>query len=181
MYFQNITLKFDLKHMQIKSTIHLLITGGTLDKQYQASTGELFFPGTHLPILLKEANSTLAIECTVLMQKDSLNMTDEDRAQICQACIDSPQKAIVITHGTDTMVDTALVLQQQADLTSKTVILTGAMRPFMLGNSDASFNLGAALMAAQLADPGVYIVMNGQIFNADNVQKNRQLGQFKPL
>jgi len=167
--------------MQIQSPIHLIITGGTLDKQYQASTGELFFPNTHLPVILQEANSTLAIESSVLMQKDSLEMTDEDRALIGQACIDSPHQAIVITHGTDTMVETALALQQQADLTHKTVILTGAMRPFMLGNSDASFNLGAALMAAQLVDSGVYIVMNGQIFSANSVQKDRLLGQFIPL
>lgn len=167
--------------MQTKPTIHLLITGGTLDKQYQATTGELFFPYTHLPLILQEANSTLAIESTVLMQKDSLEMTKEDRALICQTCIDSPQQSIVITHGTDTMVETALTLLKRTDLKGKTVILTGAMRPFMLGNSDASFNLGAALMAAQLANPGVYIAMNGQIFNANNVQKDRQLGQFKPL
>ncbi len=161
--------------------IQLFVTGGTLDKQYQATTGELMFPATHVPIMLQEANTTLAIETTVLMQKDSLELTDDDRELICQACIDTPQQTIVITHGTDTMVNTALVLNQHPNLKHKTIVLTGAMRPFMLGHSDANFNLGSALMAVQLASSGVYIVMNGRLFSANQVQKNRQLGLFTEL
>ncbi len=161
--------------------IQLFVTGGTLDKQYQTTTGELMFPATHLPLMLQEANTTLAIKTTVLMQKDSLELTDADRERICQACIDTPQHTIVITHGTDTMVNTALVLNQHPKLKHKTIVLTGAMRPFMLSHSDASFNLGAALMAVQLANSGVYIVMNGRLFSANQVQKNRQLGLFTEL
>ncbi|HIE40339.1 MAG TPA: asparaginase [Thiomicrorhabdus sp.] len=161
--------------------IQLFVTGGTLDKQYQTTTGKLMFPATHLPIMLQEANATLTIETTVLMQKDSLELTDDDREQICQACLDTPQQNIVITHGTDTMVNTALALNQHPNLKHKTIVLTGAMRPFMLGHSDANFNLGSALMAVQLASPGVYIAMNGRLFSANQVQKNRQLGLFTEL
>ncbi len=158
--------------------IQLLVTGGTLDKQYQETSGELVFPETHLPRMLQEANTTLAIETVVLMQKDSLEITPEERGVIRKACCDSVSNHIVITHGTDTMVETALVLAQDTALQHKTIVLTGAMRPFMLGQSDASFNLGTALMAVQLAQPGVYIAMNGQLFLAAQVQKNRQLGLF---
>jgi L-asparaginase len=161
--------------------IQLFITGGTIDKQYQETSGELIFPNTHLPIMLQEANITLAIKTTVLMQKDSLEITEDERVKICQACIHTPQQKIVITHGTDTMVNTALALHKCDELQDKTIILTGAMRPFMLGHSDANFNLGSALMAVQLAHSGVYIAMNGQLFSANQVQKNRQLGLFTEL
>lgn len=171
----------NLKTQNSLPPIQLFITGGTLDKQYQETTGELIFPNTHLPIMLQEANATLAIETTVLMQKDSLEITKDERIQICQACIDTSQQKIVITHGTDTMVNTATVLSQYPELNNKTIILTGAMRPFMLGHSDASFNLGSALMAVQLASSGIYITMNGQLFQANQVQKNRQLGLFTEL
>ncbi len=162
--------------------IQLFITGGTIDKQYQTTTGELNFPATHLPQLLQEANSTLEIDIQVLMQKDSLEMAELDRALINQACSNSKSQKIVITHGTDTMVETALSLLKEAinnKSSNKTIVLTGAMRPFMLQHSDASFNMGAALMAVQLAPAGVYICMNGQLFNATQVQKDRQQGIFK--
>ena len=171
-------------HLKVQNSpppIQLFITGGTLDKQYQETSGELIFPVTHIPIMLQEANATLAIETTVLMQKDSLEITEEDRELICQACIDSSQQKIVITHGTDTMVNTALALNTLPDLKHKTIVLTGAMRPFMLGHSDASFNIGSALMAVQLASVGVYIAMNGRLFSANQVQKNRQLGLFTEI
>ncbi len=164
--------------------IQLFITGGTIDKQYQATTGALNFPATHLPQLLKEANSTLDIQTQVLMQKDSLEMTNLDRKLINQACLDSKCRGIVITHGTDTMVETALMLLAHftdEHLDRKTIVLTGAMRPFMLQHSDASFNIGAALMAVQLAPAGVYICMNGQLFNAGEVKKDKQQGLFNTL
>jgi L-asparaginase len=170
--------------MPFSQTIQLFITGGTIDKQYQATTGELNFPATHLPQLLQESNMTLDIETRVLMQKDSLEMTEFDREQIDQACSNSKSQRIVITHGTDSMVETALTLLKRVTiegLLTKTIVLTGAMRPFMLQHSDASFNIGAALMAVQLASPGVYICMNGQLFNAAEVQKDRQQGIFKPI
>lgn len=159
--------------------IQLYITGGTIDKQYDPSTGELTFPATYLPELLLEAFSTLPISHEVLMQKDSLQMNDADRALIERACLDSEFEKIVITHGTDTMVETALRLQANTSLSSKTIVLTGAMRPFKLSHSDASFNIGSALMAVQLAKPGVWIAMNGQLFTADKVFKNRTLGLFQ--
>ena len=171
----------NLKTQNSPPPIRLFVTGGTLDKQYQETTGELMFPSTHLPILLQEANVSLPIETTVLMQKDSLEISEDERTQICQACIDTPQQKIVITHGTDTMVNTATALSRTPELNNKTIILTGAMRPFMLGHSDASFNLGSALTAVQLTKAGVYIAMNGQLFQANQVQKNRELGLFTEL
>lgn len=159
--------------------IQLFITGGTIDKQYDIRTGELSFPPTSLPELLSEAYCTLTISSQVLMQKDSLQMDDADRSQIEQACLNSEFNHIVITHGTDTMVETALRLQANAALVAKTIILTGAMRPFKLGHSDGSFNLGSALMAVQLAKPGIWIAMNGQLFGAGQVLKNRALGEFQ--
>ncbi|MBN2865562.1 MAG: asparaginase [Thiotrichales bacterium] len=159
--------------------IQLFITGGTIDKQYDEITGELTFPTTHLPELLSEANCTLTIEVVTLIQKDSLQMTDEDRVQIEQACINSLATHIVITHGTDTMVETAMRLRTSPALVAKTIVLTGAMRPYKLGQSDAPFNIGSALMAVQLAEVGVWISMNGQLFSADKVIKNRTIGQFE--
>ncbi|MEA3404780.1 MAG: asparaginase domain-containing protein [Pseudomonadota bacterium] len=159
--------------------IQLFVTGGTIDKQYDAIKGELTFAATYIPSLLKEANCTLDIDVNVLMQKDSLQMTDFDRQQINQACSDCSANQIVITHGTDTMVDTALTLQNNINLTDKTIVITGAMRPYKLGDSDASFNIGSALQAVQLASAGVWISMNGQLFSADHVIKNRTLGQFE--
>lgn len=159
--------------------ITLLVTGGTLDKDYQTTSGELIFSETHLPKLLEEANSTLPIKLNVLMLKDSLEMLDSDRQKILDACLESATDRVVITHGTDTMTDTALFLKNSRQLTDKTVVLTGAMRPFQLNQSDASFNLGTALMAAQLASSGIYIAMNGELFEASQVSKNRQQGIFE--
>ncbi|MDX1795206.1 MAG: asparaginase domain-containing protein [Hydrogenovibrio sp.] len=161
------------------SPIHLLITGGTLDKDYEATTGELVFNSSHLPEILQQANVTLAIESDTLMLKDSLEMTDKDRESILNACLRSSQRRLVITHGTDTMTQTADLLKNHPDLSEKTIILTGAMRPFKLGMTDASFNLGSALMAVQLAPPGVYLTMNGQLFKSGRVVKNRDLGIFQ--
>lgn len=160
-------------------TVQILITGGTLDKDYQTTTGDLVFSDSHINQLLKEANTTLAFEITTLMLKDSLEMTDKDRELIYQACKKSNSEQIVITHGTDTIVETALYLKNSHNLNNKTIILTGAMRPYMLGQSDASFNVASALMAVQLAPNNIYITMNGQLFNAENVAKNRSLGQFE--
>lgn len=160
-------------------TISLLITGGTIDKDYHLIKGELCFNQSHLPELLEQANSTLKIASNVILMKDSLEMTDLDRQTILQACHQTKQNQIVITHGTDTMVQTALLLQQDQQLKDKTIVLTGAMRPYKLGGSDASFNIGAALSAVQLALPGVYISMNGHLFEANQVEKNLTLGQFQ--
>lgn len=165
----------------IDSNILLLVTGGTLDKDYDAISGELGFSNTHLPLMLSQANVSSEIVIEPLMLKDSLEMMQEDREKIAQACLDAPQNQIVITHGTDTMTDTASYLNAIPELNHKTLVLTGAMRPFMLGNSDASFNLGSAIMAANLSPQGVYIVMNAMRFDVDNVHKNRSLGVFERL
>ena len=159
--------------------IQLFITGGTLDKDYQTTTGNLVFSKSHLEELINEANTTLDIHLSTLMLKDSLEMNTNDRELILQACIQTPFNQIVITHGTDTMTETANHLSKDSNLQEKTIILTGAMRPFKLGNSDASFNIASALMASQLAQPGVYITMNGQLFKANNVTKNKKLGLFE--
>ena len=161
--------------------IQIFVTGGTIDKQYDTYSGELNFPQSYIDELICEANCTLPISIEILMQKDSLQINDQDRARIDQACLKTAANCIVITHGTDTMVETALSLKRHAPLCEKTIILTGAMRPFKLGHSDASFNLGSALMAAQLAQPGIWIAMNGQLFSANQVTKNLTLGQFEAI
>lgn len=164
------------------SSIALLICGGTLDKDYNPQKGELGFSQTHLPELLAQAQQYLPLNLKTVMLKDSLEMDQTDREQLYQACIDCAEPAIVITHGTDTMTDSAdYLLSQIQTLANKTIVLTGAMRPFRLGESDASFNLGAALMAAQTTRPGVYICMSGQLFNAGQVKKNHSLGRFEQL
>lgn len=159
--------------------IQVLITGGTIDKDYHPLTGELFFPESHLHEWIKQSNLTLHLEHEVLMQKDSLEMTQDDRNRILTTCIDAKANRIVITHGTDTMTETAAVLAKAKKLSDKTIVLTGAMRPFKLGESDALFNLGTAMMAVQLQSPGVYIAMNGHCFESSGVNKNKQLGIFE--
>ena len=160
--------------------IHLLITGGTLDKDYDALTGELSFPGTVVPLMLQQANVTQPVTTTVLMQKDSLEMTDADRLRIAEALEASEHGRIVITHGTDTMAETGRFLAARPTLAQKTIVLTGAMRPHRLGRSDALFNLGTALMAVQLASPGVWIAMNGRLLPAIGATKDRSRGVFLP-
>ncbi len=156
----------------------LLITGGTLDKDYDSITGNLTFSKTHLNEILQQANSTQKITLETLMLKDSLDISDKDREIITQACINTSESKIVIIHGTDTMVKTAKQLNNQPALKHKTIILTGAMRPYKLGNSDALFNLGAAISACTILGGGVKIAMNGNIFEADKVIKDTELGVF---
>lgn len=162
--------------------IALLACGGTIDKDYNVLNGELDFAQSYLPELLKQARHQLNLRLETLMLKDSLDMTQADRECILNACLNAPENLIVITHGTDTLTQTAEYLEQHlTDQISpqKTIVLTGAMRPFRLAESDASFNLGSALMAVQATRPGVYIVMNGRLFEANQVKKNRQLGVFE--
>jgi len=158
--------------------IKLLITGGTLDKNYNPLTGELEFSQSYLPDMLAQANCQTKITLQQLMLKDSLEITDQDRQIILQACLDSKQQQIIITHGTDTMEKTAMQLYNHPQLKQKTIVLTGAMRPYMLGNSDALFNLGNAISAVKSTQGGCYIAMNGELFNANKVQKNTKLGIF---
>lgn len=161
------------------SAIALLICGGTFDKDYNPQTGELDFRRSQVATCLLEANAQLNLRQEIVLQKDSLEMDDADRNKLLEACLAAKEDLIVITHGTDTMTTSAKVLQNHPYLEKKTIVFTGAMRPFALGKSDASFNLGTALMAAKLAPAGVYLAMNGKLFVADKVQKNLELGIFE--
>jgi L-asparaginase len=159
--------------------IRILVTGGTFDKTYDEINGRLSFGATHLSEMLRLGRSRVETTIEVLMMIDSLEMTDADRARIARRCAECEDERIVITHGTDTMVDTARVVAQA--VTGKTIVLTGAMVPYAFGSSDGLFNLGSALSFAQSLPPGVYIAMNGQHFAWHNVRKNRDTGSFEPV
>ena len=159
--------------------IRLFVTGGTFDKEYDEIHGTLAFADTHLPDMLQMGRCRLDVNVRTLMMVDSLEMTDADRDTIARNCQDVPEPHIVITHGTDTMVDTARVLAER--VRGKTIVLTGAMIPIAFGSSDGLFNLGGALTAVQVLPPGVYLTMNGRVFHWDNVRKNRDTGVFEAL
>jgi L-asparaginase len=158
-------------------SVRVFVTGGTFDKEYDELTGTLHFENTHLPEMLRRGRCMLDVQTEVLMMIDSLEMKEAHRARIVQACRDASESRLVITHGTDTMVDTARVLSGAS--LGKTVVLTGAMVPYAFGSSDGLFNLGSALSFVQTLPPGVYIAMNGRYFTADNVTKNRNVGVFE--
>ncbi len=161
--------------------IQIFVTGGTFDKEYNYLTGELFFKNTHISDLLTQGRNNVPVDIKTLMMIDSLEMSDEDRNIILHNCRKTKHKDIIITHGTDTMVETAKVIAE-GNLKDKTIIITGALIPAAFGNSsDGFFNLGASLTISQVLDPGVYICMNGKIFNWDNVKKNKATGFFEEL
>ena len=161
--------------------IQVFVTGGTFDKEYNLITGELFFRNTHLPEMFERGRCSLEIDLRTLMMVDSLEMTDADREIILHNCRKTSAQRILITHGTDRMVETARVLAA-ADFSEKTIVLTGAMIPYAFGtSSDGFFNLGSALAFVQVLPPGVYVVMNGRYFSWDNVEKNRQTGNFQEM
>jgi L-asparaginase len=159
------------------STIKLFVTGGTIDKGYNEHNGELTLTHTHLPEMLTQSRCNIDIRLNTLLLKDSLEMLEDDREMILQACQTCPESLIVITHGTDTMTLTAQHLATQ--LNNKTIILLGAMIPYAVKQSDSLFNLGTAIAAVQCLPAGVYITMNGRIFNWDKVVKNKQKGVFE--
>ena len=159
--------------------IRIFVTGGTFDKEYNELNGELFFKETHLHEMLKLGRCRLEFDITTLMMIDSLDMSDSDRNIILENCIGANENKIVITHGTDTMVETARVIAESVK--NKTVVLTGAMIPYKFGSSDGLFNLGSALAFVQTLPHGVYIAMNGKYFNWDNVRKNKQTGVFEEV
>jgi L-asparaginase len=159
--------------------IRVLVTGGTFDKEYNELTGSLFFRDTHLPEMLRLGRSRIDVAITTLMMIDSLEMTASDRARIVDECAGAAETRILITHGTDTMVETAAALA--AAPVSKTIVLTGAMIPYAFGSSDGLFNLGSALSFVQALPPGVYIAMNGRCFNWARVRKNRDTGTFEDI
>ncbi len=158
-------------------TIRIFVTGGTFDKTYDEINGRLSFAETHLPEMLRLGRCRLDVSIRTIMMVDSLEMTDADRALIVHSCRECPEQQIVITHGTDTMVETARALA--AGVEGKTVVLTGAMIPYAFGSSDGLFNLGSALSFAQLLPAGVYVAMNGKHFRWDQVRKNRKTGVFE--
>jgi L-asparaginase len=161
--------------------IRFFVTGGTFDKQYNELTGALAFNETHLFEMLRLGRCRLDVAIETLMMVDSLDMTDADRALIVSACERAVEPRIVVTHGTDTMVETARALAAALPVSNgKTIVLTGAMVPYAFGSSDGLFNLGSALSFVQVLPAGVYIAMNGRYFPWKRVRKNRVTGVFEP-
>lgn len=159
--------------------IQVFITGGTFDKEYNELNGSLYFKETHLQEMLEKGRSRLDLQTETLFMKDSLEFTDLDREKIQAACTAATSNRILITHGTDTMTQTAEYLANR--IQDKTIVLTGAMIPYKFGSSDGMFNLGSALAFVQLLPPGVYISMNGKIFPAGHVRKNLARGEFEAI
>jgi len=160
-------------------SVRVFVTGGTFDKEYDELTGKLYFRNTHVDEMLRRGRCALDVDVQTLMMIDSLEMTEQQRAFIVQACRECEEDQIVITHGTDTMVETARAIAEEIE--SKTVVLTGAMVPYAFGSSDGLFNLGSALSFVQSLPRGVYIAMNGRSFAWDDVRKNRDAGVFEKL
>ena len=159
--------------------IKIFVTGGTFDKEYNELEGRLFFKDTHLHEMLSLARCQIQVDVKTLMMIDSVEMTDVDRTKILEQCKMTKEEKILITHGTDTMVETAKILGKS--LKNKTIILTGSMVPYKFGSSDGLFNLGSSLAFVQILPPGVYISMNGKYFYWHNVRKNKQTGEFEEV
>ena len=158
--------------------IQILITGGTFDKSYNHISGDLFFEKTHIPEMLERSKCRLNVDVKTLMMIDSLEMTKKDIEKIIEECKKTKSSRIVITHGTDTMVNTAEKIAEK--IKNKTIVLTGAMIPYAFGSSsDGFFNLGSALSFVQTLEKGVYIAINGQYFDFDKVEKNKLKGYFE--
>ena len=157
--------------------IRILVTGGTFDKTYDEIAGRLAFGETHLPEMLRLGRSRVPVVVETLIMVDSLEMTPAERSRIVERCASCNESRIVVTHGTDTMVDTAVAIAD--GVRGKTVVLTGAMVPYAFGSSDGLFNLGSALSFAQVLPEGVFLAMNGRAFAWDRVRKNRETGVFE--
>ena len=160
--------------------IRIVVTGGTFDKEYDELGGRLYFLDTHVPEMLRRGRCGLDVVVETAMMIDSLDLDAAGRQAIVARCRGCPERAIVVTHGTDTMVETAHALAA-AGLTDKAIVLTGAMVPYAFGSSDGLFNLGSALSFVQVLPPGVYVSMNGQHFKWDSVRKNRETGVFESI
>jgi L-asparaginase len=160
--------------------IRILVTGGTFDKEYDELSGRLYFRDTHVPEMLRRGRARLDLAIETVLMIDSLDMDDAQRAVVVERCRASEERAIVVTHGTDTMVETARAIADAA-LADRTVVLTGAMVPYAFGSSDGLFNLGSALSFVQALPPGVYIAMNGQAFSWNECRKDRERGVFERL
>jgi len=165
--------------MDGEDSIRILITGGTIDKEYNPITGELTFSKSHLSNMLNQVRCKARVILEEIMLKDSLEMRREDREEILQRSLHCLENRVIVTHGTDTMVETARFLG--ANVKGKTVVLVGAMIPYAFGASDALFNLGCAFSGVQALPAGVYITMNGRIFHWNNIRKNRESGEFEEI
>ncbi len=160
-------------------SIRILVTGGTFDKEYDELTGRLYFKDTHIQEMLRLGRCRVPVAVETVMMKDSLEMIPGDRETIAWRCREAAESWIVVTHGTDTMVETAAILAEAE--TGKTIVLTGAMVPWAFGSSDGLFNLGSALSFVQVLPPGVYVAMNGRCFPWDDVRKDREQGVFERI
>jgi L-asparaginase len=159
--------------------IRIFVTGGTFDKEYNELDGKLYFKDTHLAEMLKLGRCKVEVDIRTLMMIDSLEMTDEDRLIILENCEKCNDEKIIVTHGTDTMEQTAQVIGKVVK--GKTIVLTGAMIPYKFGSSDGLFNLGSALAFVETLPHGVYIAMNGRYFNWNNFRKNKKTGEFEEI
>jgi L-asparaginase len=158
-------------------TIKIFATGGSIDKTYSTKSSDFVVADPQIDDILRDANVSIAYEIVSLMKKDSLEITPADRQLIVEAVTAAPQQRIIITHGTDTMIDTAKALTGIPD---KVIVLTGAMQPAAFKHTDAAFNIGCAVTAVQTLPDGVYIVMNGKIFDPINSRKNIDRNRFEP-
>ena len=159
--------------------LRIFVTGGTFDKEYNELNGKLFFKDTHISEVLKRGRCNIDLSIRTLMMVDSKEMSEVDRKIILESCRSCKEERIVITHGTDTMVETAKYLAEGNMPKGKTIVLTGAMTPYKFGSSDGLFNLGSAIAFAQTLAEGVYIAMNGRYFDWDNCVKNNRIGLFE--
>jgi L-asparaginase len=162
--------------MKKMSKIKVFTVGGTIDKVYFDKKSKYEVGDPRVGEILKEANVTFDYDCESILKKDSLDMTDDDRQLIFDKIESEPNQHILVTHGTDTIIQTAKTLQP---IQNKVIVLTGAVEPARSKSSDAPFNIGAAIAAVQLLPPGVYIVMNGRIFYPDRVVKDMDLNRFR--
>ena len=159
--------------------IKIFVTGGTFDKDYDEKNGRLYFKKTHMNEILALGRSKVKVNIETLMMLDSLDMKKKDRELIVEKCTAAMENHIVITHGTDTMTETAKAVGSK--YLKKTIVLTGAMIPYKFGTSDGLFNIASALAYVQTMPHGVYIAMNGRVFNYNKVIKNRETGIFEEL
>ena len=159
--------------------IKIFVTGGTFDKDYDEKKGKLFFKETHMSEILELGRSKVEVDIETLMMIDSLDMTDKERNKIVQNCINTEQRQIIITHGTDTMTKTAKEIGEEK--LPKTIVITGAMIPYKFGTSDGLFNIASALAYVQTLPNGVYVAMNGRVFEYNKVKKNIETGIFEEV
>ena len=159
--------------------IKIFVTGGTFDKDYDEKNGKLYFKDTHMSEILNLGRSKVEVNIETLMMIDSLDMKETDRRLIVDSCESANEKNIIVTHGTDTMTETAKKVGEKN--LQKTIVLTGAMIPYKFGTSDGLFNIASALAYVQTLSSGVYVAMNGRVFTYDNVIKNKETGVFEEI